>query len=375
MSSPFKRCAVIMAGGSGERFYPLSRRVRPKQMLPLVHPDRTMIEESIDRVRGLIANEDIYIITSAVLQEPLRTLLPQLPPENIIAEPYKRNTAPCLALAAAVLVSKYAPAFDAQHISVAVLTADQFIDNSEVFRSQVDQALRYAEQHPVLLTLGIRPERAETGYGYIELGEARENHISSVRSFREKPDVRTAQHFVESGNFLWNSGMFFYRCDTFIDGMKKHEAVVGSSIEHMAHSIGGYSKESVRGSYVEIDELFQSLPDISIDYALMERADNVCVLPSLFGWDDVGSWDSLDRTNAHDERQNVVLGPCTLVDSTNSIVANYSQNGRTMLSVIGMDEVVVVVTDDSIVVCPKSRVQEVKKAVALMKERGQDQWL
>ncbi len=372
---PIKRCAVIMAGGSGERFYPLSRRVKPKQLLPLVRPDKSMIEEAIDRVQSIIQAEDVYVITSAVLQEAVRAALPQIPPENIIAEPYKRNTAPCLALAASVLIAKYKGHFSADQLSVAVLTADQFIADTEVFAEQVDQCLTYAEAHPVLLTLGIPPVRPETGYGYIELGEARENDISSVKCFREKPDAATALSFVESGRFLWNSGMFFYRCDTFVQGLLEHCVEVGQHIDAMSSSIHNEVHTVAHGSYPSIDEVFETMPDISVDYALMERASNVCVLPSRFAWDDVGSWDSLDRTNEHDDNDNVCVGTTTVVESHHSIIANYSTNQQMMLSVIGLENVVVIATDDSIVVCPKDRVQEVKKAVALMKERKQHQWL
>ncbi len=364
-----------MAGGSGERFYPLSRRVRPKQLLPLVRADKTMIEEAIERMEGVIDAEDVYVITSAVLQQPIRNVLKNIPPENIIAEPYKRNTAPCLALAAAVLQAKYAGSYAANQISVAVLSADHFIPDTEIFRDQVRQCLSYAEHHSTLITLGITPGRPETGYGYIEAAAAVEDDIRTVVSFREKPDLETAKDFVASGRFYWNSGMFYYRCDTFIDGMTQHAAEIGAKIPLMTVAIATDVRSPGNGAYSSIDALFESMPDISIDYALMERASNVCVLPSRFGWDDVGSWDSLDRTNSHDEHHNVVLGPTTVVESTNSILANYSTDGAQMLSVIGMDNVVVVVTDDSIVVCPKDRVQEVKKAVTLMRERKQDRWL
>jgi mannose-1-phosphate guanylyltransferase len=367
-----KRTAVIMAGGSGERFYPLSRRTRPKQLLPLVHPHKTMIEESIERIAPVVDVKDIYIITSAVLLPHIRAVVTAVPPENIIAEPHKRNTAPCLALAASVLCAKYG---DAKEISVAVVTADQYIDHIDVFRSQVQQAMEYAEHHAEIVTLGIAPSRPETGYGYIEIGEKLENDICRVKSFREKPDRQTAEQFLSDGSFVWNSGMFFYRCDTFVNGMKKHAPEIGNQLEAMAIDIASRVHTAPSGPYDEINDLFASLPDISIDYALMEVAPNVVVLPSRFPWDDVGSWDSLERTNTPDADHNVCVGVSTVVDTKESIIANYSSANAMMISVIGMENVVVVATDDSIVVVPKDRVQEVKKAVALMKERGQDSWL
>lgn len=367
-----KRTAVIMAGGSGERFYPLSRRTRPKQLLPLVHPDKTMIEESIERIAPLIDPSDIFIITSAVLQPIIRSVVTSVPAENVIAEPHKRNTAPCLALAASVLMARYGKGTE---ISVAVVTADQFIDDVDTFREQVDQAMKYAETNPVIVTLGITPSRPETGYGYIEKGPTIHNDVCAVKSFREKPDRATAEEFLRSGLFLWNSGMFFYRCDTFVEGMKTHASEIGSNIEHMTRLVANDADLAVNGAYDSINDLFAALPDISIDYALMEVAPNVVVLPSRFPWDDVGSWDSLDRTNAADAQGNVCVGLSTVIDSSDSIVANYSTGQAMMVSVIGMENVVVVATDDSIIVVPKDRVQEVKKAVAKMKERNQDSWL
>ena len=367
-----KRTAVIMAGGSGERFYPLSRRTRPKQLLPLVHATKTMIEESIERIESVIDPSDIFIITSEVLQPAIRRVVTSVPPQNIIAEPLKRNTAPCLALAAAVLQARYG---NASEISVAVVTADQFIADVDVFREQVRMALAFAETHPVLVTLGITPSRAETGYGYIERGEACGEEIFNVKSFREKPDKETAEQFLHEGSFLWNSGMFFFRCDTFVNGLVQHEASVGASVDELFTAIGSSSTSVVNGAFAGVDEVFAALPDISIDYALMERATNVVVLPSRFQWDDVGSWDSLDRTNPHDANGNVSVGSTTLVDTHDAIIANYSSNNAMMVSVIGMEDVVVIATDDSIVVVPKDRVQEVKKAVTLMRERGQESWL
>ncbi|MBL7998712.1 MAG: mannose-1-phosphate guanylyltransferase [Candidatus Kapabacteria bacterium] len=370
-----KRTAIIMAGGSGERFYPLSRMQRPKQLLPLVSPDKMMIEEAIERVQDIIAHEDIFIITSTVLQHVMRRLLPQLPPENIIAEPYKRNTAPCLALAAAALCARYAPDYSPETISVAVLTADQYIGGIDTFKAQVEDALSYAEQHPVIVTLGITPTRPETGYGYIEVGDTNDSPFARVERFREKPNADTAQDFLDAGNFLWNSGMFFYRCDTFINGMVEHEPDIGSLIPKMANALIHEVHVAIDGASDAIDETFKNFPDISIDYALMERADNITVLQSKFEWDDVGSWDSLDRTNNHDEEGNVSLGDTTIIDTSNSILANYTKERELMLSVVGLEDIIVIATDDAVVVCPKSRSQDVKKIVASLRKKGLDKWL
>ena len=184
-----KRTAVIMAGGSGERFYPLSRTKRPKQLLPLITPNKMMIEEAIERILPIIPADDIFIITSKVLQHIMREMLPGIPPENIIAEPYKRNTAPCLALAASVVCARYAVSHTPEQISMAVLTADHSFGNVEVFREQIDQALHYSETTTTFVTLGIKPTRPETGYGYVEVGDVLRNDIYRVERFREKPNA------------------------------------------------------------------------------------------------------------------------------------------------------------------------------------------
>lgn len=370
-----KRTAIIMAGGSGERFYPLSRSKRPKQLLPLVTPGKMMIEEAIERVTPLIDIEDVYIITSKALQHIMREMLPALPPENIIAEPYKRNTAPCLALAASVVCARYATSHTPEQISIAVLTADHSFANVEAFREQIDEALSYAENNAAFVTLGIKPTRPETGYGYIELGDTLSSDIHRVERFREKPNADTAQEFLDAGNYLWNSGMFFYRCDTFIEGLKEHLPEVGEQIMPMATALTHDVHVAIDGSSESIDHIFSEFPDISVDYALMEKAENVAVLPSRFIWDDVGSWDSLDRTNPHDEQGNVSVGLTTIIESNNSIIANYSSDQSIMVSAIGMEDVIVIVTDDSIVVCPKDKAQDVKKAVLQMRKKGQEKWL
>ncbi len=370
-----KRTVVIMAGGSGERFYPLSRRRKPKQLLALVDPNKSMIEESIERVADIIAFEDMYVVTSVVLQDAIRATLPQIPAQNIIAEPAKRNTAPCLALAAAVIAERYSADYKPEQISTAVLTADQFIADLPVFREQVTAALEHAEASGDFVTLGILPSRPETGYGYIESGDVITSDIRSVRRFREKPDRQTAEEFIKHGGFYWNSGMFFYRCDSLINGLKQHEPAIGAHIDEMRHAIGAENANVAQGAYAGIQSIFEAFPDISVDYALMERASNVAVLPSRFEWDDVGSWDSLDRTNEHDIDSNVRLGLTTTVDTKNSILVNYAKQKPVMLSVVGMDNIVVVVTEDSVMVCPKDRVQDVKKVVTQLREKGLDEWL
>ncbi len=363
------RTAVIMAGGSGERFWPLSRKNRPKQLLALTS-EKMMIEEAIDRISPLIPLEHIYIFTSEILQNPIREALPELPPENVVAEPCKRNTAPCLAFAAVFLSEKYG--VGESEISMAVLTADHFISTSSQFIQTVDTALQYAENNPVLVTLGIPPVRPETGYGYIEVEtqDSAPNSISPAISFREKPNRDTALEFVRSGHFLWNSGMFFWRLDTFLRSISENLPAVGDLLSELRTAIREKTHIACEGAIHEAKPVFEQFPDISIDYGIMEKAGNVAVVRAGFLWDDVGSWDSLDRMHPLDDDGNVLKGKTVLIDAKNSTIINTSD--KQVIALIGVEDIVVVATNDAILVCPKDKAQNVRQAVAALRELGHD---
>lgn len=366
-----------MAGGSGERFWPLSRMKKPKQLLKLTHAEKTMIEEAIDRISGMIAPEDVFIFTSEILLKPLREALPNLPPQNIVAEPFKRNTAPCLAMAAAFLSERYAEqGISPKHISVAVLTADHHISPDDLFLKTVNAALDFAENNPALVTIGIQPNRPETGYGYIEVEQTSDDSsVKPVVRFREKPNYETALEFIDFGNYLWNSGMFFWRLDTFKDVVRRHLPKVGDHFEEMRQAFKKETEIAHEGAVEAIKPIFEKFPDISIDYAIMEKAENVAVAKADFLWDDVGSWDSLDRTQKRNAEGNVKSGIVALVDTQNSIVINSSHNKKMIVSAIGVQDLVIVVTDDAILVCPKDRVQDVKKAVSHIRDNHAGEWL
>lgn len=372
-----KRTAVIMAGGSGERFWPLSRMRKPKQLLKLVS-DKTMLEESIDRISGIISPEDVFIITSRVLLEPIRNALPELPPENVIAEPYKRNTAPCLALAAAFIAEKYAGDYDPSAISIAVLTADQDIKPVDSFSKTVGAALEYVEKENALCTIGIPPSRPETGYGYIELEEPFSGDdspgIKPVLRFREKPDAQTAAEYIETGRFLWNSGMFFWRLDNFIESMKKCLPDVGDKIMSMSVLYKKRTHIALPDALESVVSIFEAFPNTSIDYGLMEKAGNVTVAKALFSWDDIGSWDSLERIKTADDTGNIIEGETAIVDSHNSIIINNSDK-KIIVAGLGLENMAVIATEDAFMVCPKDRVQEVKKCVEQIREDKNDKWL
>ncbi len=371
------RTALIMAGGTGERFWPVSRKKWPKQLLKLTHPDKSMLEEAIDRIAPLIPRENIFIVTSEQLVEPIAENCAGVPRENIVAEPDKRNTSGCIALGNAVIGARFndTPASD---ISCAILTADHVIKDEDGFRATVDRALQHAENTGDLVTIGIRPDRPSTGFGYIETAKEAGTVTTAVPvvSFREKPDIGTARKFVASGRYLWNSGMFFWRLDAITHGLQEHLAEVGQNIAPMQKAlVQQYSEQRTVGLDSAVRDLFLSMPNISIDYGLMERAHNVAVVPSAFDWDDVGSWDALPRTRGVDDDGNVEIGACSLIDTQDSIVVNHTDNDNMMVAVVGMQDVVVVTTKDGILVCPKDRVQEVKRAVSDIRKQSGETFL
>ena len=361
-----------MAGGSGERFWPVSRRARPKQLLALTDSGKTMIAEAIERIAPLIPEGDIFIITNELLLAPTRAALPGFPPENIIAEPAKRNTAPCLALAAAFIAARYAPVSE-ENISIAVLTADHAIAPAAAFRETIDAALCHAEQTGSLVTIGIVPTRPETGYGYVEIAsETAANAPADVVRFCEKPDAATARRFVESGKYYWNSGMFFWRLDAFIREISAAMPLYSEKITELTQAYSLSNRQPMNGSEPLARECFAGFSDISIDYGLMERSPNVSVVPAGFSWDDVGSWDALDRLRSPGADGNIIAGNVAGVDNSRSIILNESERA---VAVIGAENLAVIVTDDAVLVCPKDRVQEVKKAVALLREAGGERFL
>jgi len=374
-----KKVVVIMAGGSGERFWPLSRINKPKQLLKLVS-DKTMLEESIDRISELIDINDIHIITGNHLLEPIRTAIPKLPPQNVIAEPHKKNTAPCLALSASFLQAKYKNEFPPNKISVAVLTADQLIKPNFRFLKTAEAALNFVEKNNAICTIGIPPNRPETGYGYIEVNDKFDYQndlpeIKPVVKFHEKPDNQTAKKYFESGKYLWNSGMFFWRLDTFITEMKQWLPQVGNQIEFMTEKYKNKTNVPLPEALETIADTFENFPNISIDYGLMEKTQNIYVAKALFEWDDIGSFDSLYRTKITDDNNNIVDGKIIKIDVKNSILLNTDNKNKIILTALGCDNLVVIVTNDAVLVCNKNRVQDVKKIVDELKKCGCNNWL
>ena len=341
MSSSLDRLFVfIMAGGSGERFWPVSRTATPKHLVKILG-DQTLLEQTVRRFEGLIPNERIFILTNIAQLEATKAVIPFLPAGNIIAEPAKRDTAPAAALATAIARSNREDAV------VALFPADAMIHDTATFRTQLAEAASYVAAHPSILTFSITPTLPATGFGYLELeeGAASKTGIVSVHRFVEKPDEPKARSFFEGGRHGWNAGMFLWQAKTFLGECRMHQPALEKFILE-------FPKKEIE-SYLAKE--FPTLPKISVDYAIMERAANVVALIAKFDWDDVGSWTALPTHLGKDEQGNTLRGPVITIESGRNIVIS----GKTV-ALCGVSDLVVVETDDAILVCHRDAVQKIK---------------
>jgi mannose-1-phosphate guanylyltransferase len=351
--------AVIMAGGSGTRFWPLSRAARPKQLLPLGSGEHALLRATQQRVASLIPPERTLVVTSEALAEATRAMLPELPPENVLAEPMGRNTAPCVGWAASVVARREPGAV------IAVLPADHHIGNEPAFLNVFRRSVEAARSGE-MVTVGIRPSRPETGYGYIELGEEISPSVHRGRRFVEKPDELRARQFLAAGRFLWNSGMFFFRADTLLDAVRKHLPGLGD----MLHK---YDEAAARGEELAlVQQTYASLPDISIDHGVMEKVAQVAVIPGDFGWNDVGSWTTAWELAPHDGADSAVFAELVAVDAKRNYVR--APEGK-LVAIVGLDDVVVVDTPDALLVMPRARAQDVRDVVNELKKSQRKQYL
>lgn len=363
--------AVIMAGGSGERFWPMSRQQRPKQVLRLTPSGRMLVEEAVERLQGLVPLENIYVLTTVGLQPLLRRVLPQIPPARVVAEPMRRNTAACLVLAAALVAERFGG--DAPLV-MAAFPADHLIEPVEEFQRTLRVALQWAARGEELVTIGIAPTRPETGYGYLELGELLGSlegvSVYRVRRFREKPSREVAEEFLQKGTFLWNSGIFVWQLQLFLEGLRRHMPDFWRHWETLRQLVRPWQEQPVEGAYPGLEAVFEQLPDISIDYALAERAERIATVQATFRWDDLGAWDALERIFPTDSHGNVVSGDVVLLDSSGCIVVDARTQPRPVVTLLGLRDCVLVLTDDAMLCCAKSRAQEVRRVVQYLRQQG-----
>lgn len=354
--------AVIMAGGSGTRFWPQSRQQRPKQLLRL-HGAQTMIQQTLNRCGDLVQPDHSWVVTNAVQAEATSSQLPTVPADNVLVEPAARNTAPCIGLAAV-----HALRSDPDAIMF-VLPADHVIETAESFRQAAEQAVEVVKADERRLVLfGIPPAFPATGYGYIERADPlpEQKAVFDVASFREKPDQQTAQQYMESGNFYWNCGIFCWKAATILEHLKQHEPDMYAGLMTIQEAMGSARYEEVLASE------FPKLNSISIDYAVLEKADGVTVIEAPFQWDDVGSWLAVARLSGADSHGNTVDGPFVGIDATNNIVR--TTDGH-LVAALGVDDLIIVHTDDATLVARRDDSERVKEVLQRLKERGDTQYV
>ena len=351
--------AIIMAGGSGTRFWPLSRRLKPKQLLALFS-DKTMLAETVERLAPLSSPEDTLIVTGAHLVEGVTDALPQLPEANIIAEPVGRNTAPCIGLACHLIRHRSGQRVDPL---VGVFPADHHIEHPAAFRAAISAALEAASKPGVIVTLGIEPTRPETGYGYIRFAPSDELARDVVR-FVEKPDRATAEGYLASGEYLWNAGIFFFRASTMLGEIDRQLPDMASKLKAIAAAFGTDDAPSA------LTTIFPTIEGVSIDYGVMEGAPSVKVVPVDAGWNDVGHWDALPELLDKDGAGCVVRGDVIAIDALNSVA--YNARPDHVVAMVGVEDLIVVTTQDATLILPRSRAQDVRHIVAALKERGGD---
>lgn len=352
-----KRFVVIMAGGSGKRFWPMSTSEHPKQLLSLVG-DKPLIAQAVDRVTDLMPLENIFVITNANLVEATREAAPQLPAENVVGEPIGRDTAAAVACGAALVKAR-----DPEGV-FSVLTADHVIRDKSIFHATLSEGMNLAAKEDILITVGIQPDEASTGFGYIEAGESfrKVGGIDFKRAARfvEKPDQKTAEEYLESGRFYWNSGMFIWSAKAVEKAFASHTPVMADLLETLAKSA---SEGDIDGGMAKT---YPHLEKISIDYALMEKADNIIMVPGTFSWDDVGSWPAISSHFEQDESGNTLIGDCQKLNSSENIVVSKDR----LTALVGVDNLIVVQAKGVTMVCDKDSAQDVKKMVAKLQENG-----
>jgi mannose-1-phosphate guanylyltransferase len=353
---------LIMAGGKGERFWPKSRRAKPKQFLEIAG-DGTMLQQTARRVCGLVDFDRIHVVAGAEYAPLVQEQLPELSAANFIIEPEGKNTAPCIGLAA-----RFIEKSDPQAV-IAVLAADHLIHDEAGFCGLLAQAAKLAEVSDGVVTLGIRPDRSETGYGYIQVGEVLPEFPGAFRvaRFTEKPDAATAVSFVTSGEYLWNSGIFIWQAATIRRLIAEFLPELHHGLERIMITMGTPDYEAV------LRREFAQLPSISVDYGILERAPEVYVIPAAIGWDDVGGWNALERAGAKDEAGNVLRGGEFALLETQGCI--FDTTGKKLVAALGVRDLIFVETDDAILICPKDKAQEMKALIEKLKAEGKEKYL
>lgn len=335
-----------MAGGIGSRFWPMSTPECPKQFIDVMGCGRSLIQLTVDRFRGICDPDHVWVVTSQQYVAIVKEQLPDVPADNILAEPCRRNTAPCIAYVAWKIQQRFPDA------NIVVTPSDALVLDTDEFRRVISQALDFTTQAGRIVTIGIKPSRPETGYGYIAAGNAiADSEICKVEQFKEKPNLDTAKSYLAAGNYFWNAGIFVWNVDTVVNAIHNYQPDLAEIFDNIAPAMYSDDEAAV------IANLFPTCPNISIDYAVMEKSPDIYVHPADFGWSDLGTWGSLHTHLAHDEQGNATVGNVSLFDSTNCIV-HVPQNRRVVVQ--GLDGYIVAEKDNTLLICRLADEQRIK---------------
>lgn len=355
-----KTTALIMAGGRGERFWPKSRKNLPKQFLSLTDDGKTMIQLTVERISSLVDLEDIYIATNKDYKKLAMEQLPGIPEENILCEPVGRNTAPCIGLGAIHIAKKYDDAI------MFVLPSDHLIKYNDMYVSTLKDACDVAEKGKNLVTIGIKPDYPETGYGYIKFNsDEMDGRAYKVDRFVEKPTLEVAKEYLATEKYLWNSGMFTWKISSILENIEKFMPDTYERLMKIQAAIGTEEQDTV------LDSEFKEMESQSIDYGIMEKADDIYILPGTFGWDDVGSWLAVERIQKRDEFGNVENGNIVAVNTKNCII----QGGKKLIATVGLEDIIVVDTEDALLICQKEHAGEIKKVLENLKNNNRNEYI
>lgn len=343
--------AVIMAGGVGSRFWPRSKERKPKQLIRIAG-ENTMIQDTVKRLNGLVKQENIFVITNKIQKLRVKEQLPNIPPENIIDEPFGKNTAACIGLASILVKSKN------QEAVTITLPSDHLIKDDEQFRECLSTAANFAYKSKGLVTIGITPTRPETGYGYIQFDEdGVDKNVYKVLTFAEKPNLATARRFIESGDFLWNSGIFIWRVDAILDEIKKYLPDLHEGLETLEPAINTPDFEK------QLVHVYGQLKNISIDYGVMENSNNVYLTKADFYWNDVGNWEAVYEISDKNEEGNALIGDVYAQNTFGS----YIFSPRKFTATIGVENLIVINTNEALLVCHRNNAQDVRQIVDYLK--------
>ena len=348
---------VIMAGGIGSRFWPMSTATFPKQFHDILGTGETLIQQTFKRLSQVTTADKILVVTHKKYKNLVAEQLPQMPAENIILEPARRNTAPCITYAAYRIQSQDPTA------NILIAPSDHLITDGKEFNRICKLALQTAEDNRFLLTLGIKPHRPDTGYGYIQFVEQEEtdldHEVKIVKTFTEKPNAELAQQFLESGDFLWNSGIFIWNLQSFKKELEEYQPELFETFEQGANKFGTDAEAAF------VDEIYPSCNNESIDYGLMEKSANVYVIPSEFGWSDLGTWGSLYEHTAKDKEQNAIIGKKVITYSSQENIVRVPNNKIAVLE--GLKDYIIIDTEEALLVCKKKNEQMIKSFVSDVK--------